>query len=490
MSRLRLPSGVPGLDTILNGGFHHSGVYIIQGQPGAGKTILASQICFAHAARGGKAAYVTLLTESIPRMFENLSTMTFFDQARTPEQIYYHSAFSVLESEGLQGLLHLLRGEIRHRSPSVLVVDGMVSVAESARDGTEFRKFIHELQGYASLFPCTIFLLGTTSTESPVLVEHTMVEGLITLADTTPQIGSQQYLQVTKFRGGSYIGGRHSFNLSSAGAEIYPRLESLISAAPPKGDPGPPLSTGIAGLDRIGGVGGFRSSSSTLVVGPGGSGKTALGAHFLSGCSRDQPGLLFAFNESPGEVIDNAVKRGLDLGGKLSDGVLQTHWWPNVENDLDELGHRLLRMVDARGVKRVFIDGLNGFVASAIQPQRTERFIAALTLELRRRGATSLISIEASDLAGHLPEDANRLPRLFDNMIRFRAVETGSQLKRFLSIIKMRGCDFDESLHEYRFSPAGMVVDGTGSNPEADGAPGRDVFGGRPGAGPGAGRRA
>jgi circadian clock protein KaiC len=457
MTRQRLPSGVAGLDTILNGGFYQSGVYIIQGQPGAGKTILANQLCFAHAARGGKAAYVTLLTESIPRMFENLSTMTFFDHARSPDQIYYVSAFNVLESEGLQGLIRLLRGEIRKRNPSVLILDGMVSAAEKAKDGTEFRKFIHELQGYASLFPCTIFLLGTTSTESSVQVEHTMVEGLIDLADTTPETESQRYLQVTKFRGGSFIAGRHAFTISGEGFEVFPRLESLISAKKFVIDPREPLSTGVPGLDRISGIGGLRSSSSTLVVGPGGAGKTALGAHFLSGCSREQPGLLFGFNEPPEEVMANATARGLDLAGLVEDGVLQTYWRPNVENILDELGHRLLRMVEAHGVRRVLVDGLNGLVGSSVFPQRTDRFIAALTLELRRLGATSIFSIESSDPAGHLPPSVARLPGLFDNLVLLRKVEVGARTKRLLSVTKMRGCKFDDSLHEYRFGPPGWT---------------------------------
>ena len=458
MTRLRLPSGVPGLDTILNGGFYQSGVYIIQGQPGAGKTILANQLCFAHAARGGKAAYVTLLTESIPRMFENLSTMTFFDEDRSPEQIYYVSAFNVLESQGLQGLIHLLRGEIRKRNPSVLILDGMVSAAEKAKDGMEFRKFIHELQGYASLFPCTIFLLGTTSTESSVQVEHTMVEGLIDLVDTTPDTESQRFLQVTKFRGGSFIGGRHAFTISSAGAEIFPRLESLISAPPVQIDDREPLSTGVAGVDRMSGIGGLRSSSSTLVMGHGGAGKTALGAHFLGGCSREEPGLLFGFNEPPEEVLRNAGDHGVGLAKLVAGGVLHAHWRPNVENILDELGHHLLRMVEKHGVRRVFIDGLNGFVASTVYPQRTDRFITALTLELRRLGATSIFTIESTNQAGHLPPTVARLPALFDNLIQLRALEVGSRVTRLLSVTKMRGCNFDDSLHEYRFGPSGLIV--------------------------------
>ena len=101
----RVPSGVPGLDTILRGGFPKGGIHILQGTPGAGKTILGNQLCYHHAAAGGRALYVTLLAESHARMLLHLGTMRFFDAARLPEQVAYLSGFGVLESEGLAGLV-------------------------------------------------------------------------------------------------------------------------------------------------------------------------------------------------------------------------------------------------------------------------------------------------------------------------------------------------------------------------------------------------
>jgi circadian clock protein KaiC len=457
MNRPRILSGVPGLDTILNGGFYQSGVYIIQGKPGTGKTILANQICFAHAKRGGKAAYVTLLTESIPRMFDNLSSMKFFDQSRSPEQIYYVSAFSILESEGLTGLMKLLRDEISTRNPSILVLDGMVSAAEKASSGLELRKFIHELQGYASLFPCTIFLLGTTDTEAAVRVEHTMVEGVIDLADTSTPTDFQRSMHISKFRGGSFIGGRHSFTISDAGTEIFPRLEATIRPTASL-DTRPPLKTGLAGFDQISGIGGLRSSSCTLLSGPPGAGKTTFGAYFLSLANSEEPGLLFGFNESPAAVLSNADAHGIALSRVLEEGFLHAHWRPNVENLLDELGHRLIRLVEEHRARRVFIDGLSGFIASAIYPQRIDRFIAALTLELRRLGATSIFTVEACDGTGRLPPAVAGLPALFDNLIVLRTSELGLRVRRLLSVTKMRGCDFDQTLHAYSFEEEGMVV--------------------------------
>ena len=142
----RLPSGIAGLDTILKGGFLKNGVYIVQGTPGAGKTTLGNQIVFSHAAKGGRALYVTLLAETHARMLLHLQSMKFFDPSRIPDAITYISGFQALEEDGLKGLVTLLRREIQAHRASVLVLDGLVAAQERAASDTEFKKFIQALQ--------------------------------------------------------------------------------------------------------------------------------------------------------------------------------------------------------------------------------------------------------------------------------------------------------------------------------------------------------
>jgi circadian clock protein KaiC len=157
----RVPSGVAGLDTILRGGFTKGGIHLLQGTPGAGKTTLANQICFHHAALGGQALFVTLLAETHTRMLLHLGTMRFFNASRLPEQISYISGFGVLQSEGLPGLVTLLRREIAARKVTVMVLDGLVTAKDRAASDTEFKTFVQELQTQAGLHGCTVFLLTT-----------------------------------------------------------------------------------------------------------------------------------------------------------------------------------------------------------------------------------------------------------------------------------------------------------------------------------------
>ena len=115
----RRPTGIAGLDRILEGGLLIAGVYIVQGPPGAGKTILANQACFHHASTGGRAVYVTLLAESHSRMFAHLRRMAFFDESAIPDRVYYIGGYSALESNGLDALVTLIRQAIQKHNATL-----------------------------------------------------------------------------------------------------------------------------------------------------------------------------------------------------------------------------------------------------------------------------------------------------------------------------------------------------------------------------------
>src|SRR3954470_23250436 len=177
----RIATGIGGLDAILGGGVFEGGIYIIQGAPGAGKTILGNQICFAHAAQGRHALYITLLAESHSRMIGHMRRLSFFDEDAIPDRMSYVGAFKTLEDEGLRSLLDVVRREVRTRNASILVLDGLITVHEKARSDLELKKFIHELQTQAAFSNCTMFLLTSTFDAQAFPPEHTMVDGLIEL---------------------------------------------------------------------------------------------------------------------------------------------------------------------------------------------------------------------------------------------------------------------------------------------------------------------
>ena len=463
----RVPTGVPGLDVILHGGLLRQGVYMLQGRPGAGKTILANQMCFHHAAQGGRVLYVTLLAETHERLLFNLAPLTFFDVTRIPEQLSYLSAFSTLEEGGLKGLVEVLRREARTRKATLLVVDGLVAVEERSETKKDFKKFIHDLQIHANLVGCTVLLLTSASTE-PVGPEHTMVDGVLELADNRLGRRAERELEVKKFRGSSYLRGGHAFQITRDGLVVLPRLEALLQE-PSREDPCKTerVSTGVPQLDRML-RGGLPCASTTVLFGPTGAGKTTLGLHFLDASSKSEPGLLFGFYETPPRILLKARALGLGLEKKQKQGVFDMLWHPPTERILDGLGDKLLTAVRERGVKRLFVDGVDGFLKAAAHPDRISHFLAALTNELRVQGVTTLYT---SELQQMFSQDV-RLPisgisSLVENIFFIRFVELRSQLHRMLSVIKVRDSDYDTTFREFRITPRGIELADTFESAES-----------------------
>jgi len=461
-----MPSGIDGLDTILRGGLIHGHIYIVEGLPGAGKTILTNQVCFNHAAAGGRALFVTLLAENHTQLISNLRSLSFFDEGVIPDGIEYLSAYSELRDGGLAALVALLRREIKRQKASLVVIDGLVSAAVSAESVQAFKEFFHDLQRVALLHDCTILL--TTNTSRNDAPERTMVDGVIEFTDRSYGWDTSRDLQVTKFRGDGFVGGRHSYEIRDDGIVVHPRLEALY-AYPSRKDEAPEgvLAIGVKKLDAML-RGGLPAASTTMITGPSGIGKTTLGLHFLSGSSAEEPGLMFSFYETPARLQVRTDRMKPPLRELRESGLVELIWHTPTAELLDAYGQALLAAVDRRKVRRLFIDGLTAFKSGAIDPSRIGNFFSALANELRARGVTTVYSLEVPNILGptaSLPVDD--AAGLAENMILMRFVERGAHLHRLVSVLKMRDSDFDPSLYEFRLTSAGMEIQDSSDSAQA-----------------------
>ena len=461
----RLTSGIAGLDTVLLGGVFEGGIYIVQGSPGAGKTILTSQICCHHAAEGGIALFVTLLAENHARLIANLRTLSFFDETLIPEKLSYVSGFAELRNAGLKGVVDLLRREIQRRRCTILVVDGLVTAQASAESDQEFREFVHNLQEIALATRCTMFLTTSPGVDFP---ERTMVDGLIALHESVGGSQTDSLLQVTKFRGSGFLRGPHSYQITNAGILVHPRIEALL-ANPSRADDREAgrTPTGNEQLDLLLG-GGVPVASTTMIMGPSGIGKTTLGLQFLSKSSAAEPGLMFSFYETPARLRAKAGSICPTLSPLLDSGVVDLLWQNPLSDVIDAYGGRLLETVRRRKVKRLFIDGLTGFKSAAFDPSRIGHFFAALANELRVLGVTTFYSLEVPDILGPaIRAPIDDLSSLAENLILLRYIELRSQLYRLISVMKVRDSDFDPSLREFTIDSEGLAIRDTPATAEA-----------------------
>lgn len=454
----RLRSGIDGLDELLKGGFIAGSSYIIQGRPGSGKTILANQIGFNHVHSGGRVLFATLLAEPHERLFQFLSTLSFFDKDKIGDQIQFVSAFDTMENDGLDDVVKLLRREIVRQKSTVLILDGLLNARSRADSPINTKRFISELQGHAAFAGCTVFFLTSSQLDdgSP---EHTMVDGVIELGEERVGTRSIRRIKMRKTRGSSAIPGDHECEITDDGLVVYPRLESTVTHSAMRDSHHVSMvPSGVAGLDPLIG-GGLVGSSVTLLIGPSGAGKTSMGINFLGESSVESPGLLFGFYESPQRLRMKAAALGVDLAALEQSGALSLVWKSNNTELIDKLALDLLRIVEEKAIKRVFLDSLGGMARAAADRSRVLDLFTALMGELRSRDVTVLASWEVRSLLGiEVDAPAPDLSSIVDNLLVMRFVEEPGELKRQLSILKIRDNPYDPSLLQVCISDRGLDV--------------------------------
>lgn len=456
----RMPTGVHGLDIALGGGFARGGTYLVMGRPGTGKTTLGNQLAFHQVKSGGRAVYLTLLAESHASMLRNLQTMRFFDADAINRDLVYVGAYRALRDEKLKGLLALVRRVIRDEKASLLVLDGISPARAYAETDVALKEFILELQVLGAMTNCTTILLANMTADDANGAEHTMVDGLVELAFERSSRRTHRTLEVIKLRGTAHLLGRHEVSITADGMTVHPRIEDVLQrhGQAPQQTRGV-TGTGIAQLDEML-TGGFPTGTTSVVLGFTGSGKTTLATHFLhAGLAAGEPALYFGFYESPARILDAAENIGLPLRDHVATGLFAQIWQPPYEHGLDALADLLLSDVAKRHVRRIVIDGLDGFRQASMYPDRTIRFLTALSNELRALDVTTLITEETVKMNGpDIDMRVEGVSSLVDGILMLEYLTVGSEQRRLISVIKSRGAPHASRMREMTLTSKGIAV--------------------------------
>jgi circadian clock protein KaiC len=452
----RVTSGVPGLDEALGGGLVRGGMYLLQGPPGSGKTIIANQFCFTGSAAGHRSLFIALLAEPHDRLIQYLGSLRFFRPNDVGHGVAYVSGLQGLQEGKIEPLQDLLIASLNQYKPSLLVVDDIATAYALAGDAVRFRRFLHRLQAFTYASGTTTFVLAPDSAlEVGPLAP--VVDGVIEVEFVKRGLREGRTLTVRKSRGGKHLPGRHFFDITDDGVVVYPRSEAVRGLVRvPDVSTSQRMTTGVRRLDQML-SGGIVGGSVMLVEGPTGSGKTLLGLHFATG--GDEPALYVAFYESPTELLQKAKRIGLDAEDRTRTGRLEILWQPPQEGFIDVLAARLLSTVDRAAARRVVIDGLGGFQALALYPERLARFLSAVMNELRSRGTAVLLTAEPPEvgiLTTQTPVAG--LSPVVDGVIVLRYTHIRGDLRRFLAILKVRESDYDKRIHEFDITDRGIVA--------------------------------
>lgn len=458
----RVSTGIRGLDVILDGGLIAGHVYVVRGQPGAGKTILANQICFNLATNNASCTFVSVLAEASDRMLAQMSRFHFYRPQLVGSKIYYVAAHRVLQEGGIARFVDDLRATLAKQPSQLLVIDGLHTVRDAAVELAEFKRFVHDLQALAMLTQSTILLLSGSDPAIEVEPEHTLVDGIIELTDELTDMRALRHVHIRKMRGASQLRGKHTITIDDAGITVMPRAE-LRSRLDDEDiilpDPGTRVSSGIDKLDRMLG-GGLPARSVTMLVGPTGSGKTTIALHYIAaGARADETALYFGFYERPRELLAKAARVGIPLEDMVRTGNVHFAWQAPIEGVLDVLAERVLDVVHRRGIRRLCIDGMHTFGRTIDYPDRLPDALASLETELQRAGVTTVYTLEsAATLRAEVNIPLEDVSATSHNIIMLRHVEADAEVHRLISVMKVRECPHDMRTYEFQITERGVVI--------------------------------
>ena len=459
----KLPSGVPGLDEILGGGFPEFSFNIIAGAPGCGKTTLAHQFTFSNATEERPALYFTVLGEPALKMLRYQQQYSFFDGAKLNKAVRFVNLSRELINRGLPGVLAEITKQMQATNASIVVVDSFRTVLRREPHGgreVEVQTFVQELALLLTSWEATTFLIGEYSeaelADNPVF---TVSDGLFWLYQQVERNSVVRKLQVMKLRGQMSVPGMHTFRITEAGLQAFSRTSGLAGKKK-KSSERKRLSTGIAQLDEMMG-GGVPEGDSLLIAGSSGTGKSLLATQFISaGLQAGEAGIVAVFEERPEEYAERASTFGLDLESPLQAGKLEIIYLRPLDLSVDEMMQGLIDAVQRTGAKRLVLDSLAGFEMALAPGFRTDfrESLYRLIFALTGIGITILSTLEMEERFDKFPFSSYLISFLTDDIIRLRYVEIDGELRRIMIVLKMRRGAHSSEIREYKVTTDGIVI--------------------------------
>jgi circadian clock protein KaiC len=458
-------TGVAGLDEVLGGGLAINRLHLLEGSPGTGKTTIALQFLLAGAEAREAGIYISLaeteheLREGARSHGWTIGPMIEIFELVPPE--------SVLDPDQHQSLLYssdLELGEtikrilaaIARLKPKRVVIDSLSEIRLLAQSSLRYRRQILALKHYFAQNNSTVILLDDLTSESTDRAVHSIAHSVIHLDQLAPIYGGERRrLRVVKCRGQSFRSGYHDFTIQRGGIRVFPRL---VAAEHRAGFSGINLPSGIGELDQLLG-GGITAGSSSLVLGPAGTGKSLFVLHYIAAAlARGEQAALFVFDEELGLLFTRAKGMGIDLAAMRDSKKLFVEQMDAAELSPGEFSHRVRSCVDREQIRTVAIDSLNGYQASMPEEQFLILHLHELLQYLNRRGAATFLTLAQHGMMGSEMKQPIDVTYLADTVIMLRYFEALGRVRRAMSVVKKRTGSHEDTIREFRIGPTGITV--------------------------------
>jgi circadian clock protein KaiC len=452
-----------GLDDVLGGGLPRDRLYLLQGDPGVGKTTLALQFLLAGAEAGEVCLYVTLseTKEELRAVAHShgwsLDKLALFelplgDRADGgDENTLFHSS----EVE-LAETTKLLLDEVARVKPARVVFDSLSEIRLLSQGALRYRRQVLALKQFFVGRHCTVVLLDDRTSDPGDLQLQSLAHGVLSLEQLSPVYGAERRrLRVLKMRGVRFRGGYHDFALQTGGMKLFPRL---VAAEHRTGFERGQLRSGVPALDALVG-GGLDRGTSTLLMGPAGTGKSTVAIQYAKAAAAlGQRAAVFAFDESVSTLLTRSAGIGLDLRPEVAAGSIELRQVDPAELSPGEFVEAVREAVDERGARLIVIDSLNGYLHAMPEEQFLTLQLHELLTYLGQRGVITVMVVAQHGLVGAGMQSPIDVSYLADGVIVFRHVEMAGQLSKAVSMLKRRTGPHEAAIRELCIDQTGVRV--------------------------------
>lgn len=457
-------TGTPGLDEVLSGGLPSHRLYLLQGDPGVGKTTLALRFLIEGAKRAEPCLYVTLSeTDAELRAVADAHGWSLDGIC-----VYEMSAADALQPERDENTLYapaeielgerisaLLEVVDRVR-PSRVVLDSCSELRLLAQSPLRFRRQLLTLKERLIRRCCTILLLESPSGPSGDPLLQSLVHGVIAMEQVSPVYGAERRrLRVIKMREVAYRGGYHDLVIRTGGVEVFPRL---VAAEHHGGYGVEHVSSGIEELDALLG-GGLDRGTSALLMGPAGAGKSTLALQYVvAAAERGECAAYFAFDEGMATLLTRARNLGMELDAYIESGRVHVQQIDPAEMSPGEFASHVRRLVEQGSAQIVVIDSLNGFMQAMPEERYLITQLHELLSFLRQKGVLTLLVMAQHGLMGDKVAGPFDVSYLADSVLLTRYFEVSGRVRKALSVLKKRSGRHEDVIREFGITRHGVTV--------------------------------